>query len=94
MNTMHVPETAHPPEQLVTAAALTELPSIPGATLTDRISMRIGLWLLLRGARNAARDEQDRRENELERISDAARAEHTDGVARAWLQGAQSPEPR
>lgn len=91
MNTMHVPETAHPPEQLLAAEALTELPQIPGASLADRISMRIGLWLLLRGARSAVRDEQSRQLNDLERISEAAREEHAQALARGWQRGAQPP---
>lgn len=94
VNTMHVPETAHPPEQLLVAETITELPQIPGASLADRISMRIGLWLLLRGARNAARDEQSRQLNDLERISDAAREEHTRALTRAWQRGAQPPFQR
>ncbi|WP_461109060.1 hypothetical protein [Tessaracoccus terricola] len=94
MNTMHLPPTAHPPEQFLVAETITDLPQIPGASLADRISMRIGLWLLLRGARHAARDEQCRQLNDLEHVSDAARDEHAQALARAWAQGAQSPFQR
>lgn len=90
MNTIHIPETAHPPEQLTLARAISEVPPA-GVSIIDRIAMRIGMWLLLRSIHNAVREDDNRRDNELGRISDAARKENTDAVTRAWQRGAQSP---
>lgn len=91
MNAIHPTQTDHPPEQTRTAAAVIELPEIPGAPLADRIAMRIGIWLLRHSIRNHVPEPIARREAELQRVSDAARAEHEAAIARARIRGAGAP---
>lgn len=90
MNTIHMPETAHPPEQLTLARAIAEVPPA-GVSFIDRIAMRVGMWLLLRSIHSTFREDDMRRAHELGRVSDAARQEHVDAVARAWVRGGQPP---
>lgn len=90
MNTIHLPESAHPPEQLTLARAIAEIPPA-GVSFVDRISMRIGMWLLLRSIHSAFREDELRRDHALEQVSGTARQEHLDAVARAQVRGAQPP---
>lgn len=82
------PETAHPPSQV--SLALTDLPELTrSATWADRLSLRVGLWLLLRSARNIVDPLRAAEDHERVRLQMAARAQHEENITRARLMVTQ-----
>lgn len=82
------PETAHPPSQM--SLSLTDLPELAhSASWADRLSLRVGLWLLLRSARNVVDPLRAAEDHERVRLQMAARAQHEENITRARLMVTQ-----
>jgi hypothetical protein len=95
VNTIHLSETTHPPQQPPIAETIADTIAAiprraPRTSFADRIAMRIGLRLLLWSTRDAA-PAQARQDRDLERIAREARAEHAAAIARAHVHGALPP---